>query len=279
MHPLMKALNNERESRYKLTIARMKTMAATRKISVTQSAPSDGIRCMKCGNTGWIHTITEDGYDTVTFCPACYERRQVVRRLKKSGISAKDYARYTLQSFNVARSSEAAQMKRAAEKYIEQYSDNGVGFGVFGRSGAGKTHLCIAICQELTKRYHTPHYYFSYRSEMPSLVKAAKSYKDDYEAVMTKWKTCKNLYIDDLFKLSGTVVDGHLTQVGRDELQIMFDIINARMVNHVTTLFSSEYSVKDITTVDEALGSRIYEMVSPFGLRVDGENQRLRGVI
>ncbi len=92
------------------------------------------------------------------------------------------------------------------------------------------------------------------------------------------WKTCPNLYIDDLFKLSGTVENGHLTSIDRDDLRIMFDIINARNLNHLTTLFSSEYSVKDITAIDAALGSRIFQMVTPYALGISGANQRLKGV-
>ena len=73
--------------------------------------------------------------------------------------------------------------------------------------------------------------------------------------------------------------DGHLVDIDREELKVVFDLINARYLNHLTTLFSSEYSVNDITLVDEALGSRIFEMIKPYGLLVDGKNQRLVGVV
>ena len=62
----------------------------------------------------------------------------------------------------------------------------------------------------------------------------------------------------------------------RNELQVVFDLVNARYLNHVTTIFSSEYSLQDITNVDEAIGSRIYEMTYPYIIQVNGENQRLR---
>lgn len=110
---------------------------------------------------------------------------------------------------------------------------------------------------------------------MPELVKALKSYNDEYDQVLAKWKTCENLYIDDLFKLAGNVENGHLVSIERQDLRVMFDIINARYLNHKTTLFSSEYAVKDITKIDGALGSRIYEMTAPYGLYVEGKNQRL----
>lgn len=95
---------------------------------------------------------------------------------------------------------------------------------------------------------------------------------------MHKWKTCQNLYIDDLFKFSGKVQEGKLVDIDREELKVVFDLINARYLNHLTTLFSSEYMVKDMTDIDEALGSRIYEMVNPYAVLVKGQNQRLAGL-
>ena len=240
--------------------------------------PSDGIMCSRCHNTGWV-MVKKGDYTAMAHCPDCFERREMVRRLKHSGVSAKDYARYTLDSFDASRSDNARKMKEMAISYLKHHVPGGPGFGILGKSGMGKTHICIAVCHELTVKLHEPHYYFSYRSEIPNLVKAAGSYAGDYDAAMGKWKTCKNLFIDDLFKLAGKVQNGHLVVVDRQELRIVFDIINARYLNHLTTIFSSEYSVNDITVVDEALGSRIYEMIAPYGLYVTGVNQRLgRGI-
>ena len=139
----------------------------------------------------------------------------------------------------------------------------------------GKTHICIAVCHGLTVDKHEPHYYFSYRTEMPGLVKAARSYAEDYDESIHKWKTCQKSLYRRPFQTIRQGAKGHLVDVDREELRIIFDIINARYLNHLTTIFSSEYSVNDITVVDEALGSRIFEMVNPYGLLISGTNQRL----
>lgn len=238
----------------------------------------DGIACQRCGNTGWVAITRDDGTVAMAPCPDCFERRQVAHRLRTSGISPKDYERYTLVSFDESRSETAKKMKDMAENWLKGHTPGGTGFGLFGRSGMGKTHICIAVCQELTRRFGKPHFYFSYRAEIPSLVKASRSYSDDYDAAMRKWKTCQNLYIDDLFKFSGRVESGKLVAIDSDELKVVFDLINARYLNHLTTIFSSEYSVGNLARIDEALGSRIYEMVNPYALRVDGQNQRLAGL-
>ena len=230
----------------------------------------DGIACQRCGNTGWVAITRDDGTVAMAHCPDCFERRQAAHRLRTSGISPKDYERYTLVSFDESRSETAKKMKDMAENWLKGHTPGGTGFGLFGRSGMGKTHICIAVCQELTRRFGEPHFYFSYR--------ASRSYSDDYDAAMRKWKTCQNLYIDDLFKFSGRVESGKLVAIDRDELKVVFDLINARYLNHLTTIFSSEYSVGNLARIDEALGSRIYEMVNPYALRVEGQNQRLAGL-
>lgn len=235
----------------------------------------DGIECSRCRGEGFVEMREANGHVYMAPCPACYSKRMVVRHLRASGISPEDYYRYNLQNFDGSRSAEAAKMLSMAARYLDHYDKDGPGFGVFGMSGMGKTHLCIGICQEITKRFGEAHYYFSYRAEMPNLIKAARSYSGDYEAAMEKWKTVPNLYIDDLFKLGGEVKEGRLIRLDSDDARVVFDLVNARYVNHLKTFFSSEYALNNITILDSALGSRIVEMIKPYGIYVEGKNQRL----
>ena len=279
MNNLVLAMDDSRRDALKRKIERIRTMTMQREQFIPEfSTPPDGIQCQRCGNTGWIYTVDANGYENVIACPDCYERRQVVRRLRHSGINPKDYARFTLRSFDPAKTPDSQKMLAMAKRYIDEHVSGGPGFGVFGSSGMGKTHIGIAVCQELTRRYHEPHFYFSYRSIMPGLVKAAKSFQGDYEQAMQKWETCQNLYIDDVFKFSGKLVAGAgKIVIDQDELRVFFDLINARYLNRRTTLFSSEYSVNEIAAIDGALGSRMYDMIKPYGLAVSGPNQRLVG--
>lgn len=267
---------NPIESPYKAMLDRIRRKSANRANIIQMPKPEDGIPCTECGSTGWVEVV-EDGHRCMDHCPKCWEHRQVVRRLKASGINPADYERYTLTSFDQHRSAEAAKMMAMACKYLDAHYRGGPGFGVFGASGMGKTHICIAVCQALTQHFGEPHHYFSYRAEIPNLVKAARSYIQDYNVAMDRWKSADNLYIDDLFKLSGRVQDGHLVDIDREELRVVFDLINARYINHKTTIFSGEYSIKDISEIDMAMGSRIYQMITPYGLYVAGKNQRIGG--
>lgn len=265
------------KSDYHDMLDRIRQKAAGRSNIIPMPQLEDGIQCSACGSTGWIETV-EDGHRCMTHCPKCWVRRKVARMLKVSGINPEDYKRYSLRRFDRDRSLEAAKMADLALRYFNEHErGGGPGFGVFGASGMGKTHICIAVCLALTQHFGEPHHYFSYRAQIPDLVKAARSYSQDYDNAMNYWKTAKNLYIDDLFKLSGRVQDGHLVDIDREELRVVFDLINARYVNHMTTIFSGEYSIKDISRIDMALGSRIYQMIEPFGMYVAGKSQRIGG--
>ena len=79
----------------------------------------DGINCQRCGNTGWVAVTEENGTTAMAHCPDCWERRQVVHRLRNSGISPKDYERYTLASFDASRSEVAGKMKAMAELVLD----------------------------------------------------------------------------------------------------------------------------------------------------------------
>ena len=268
MSVISQALTEEQRKRIKEKIDRARAMADTRERVIPEFAtPPDGIQCQHCGNTGWTYEITDDGYESVRACPYCYERRQVVRRLQHSGISP-------LQSNYVFPGENAGQRQNVGHggKVPGRAYIRWPGIWRIWQQRHGEDpylHRSLPGAYPAVPRA-TPLFF------MPGLVKASKSFKDDYEAEMQKWVRYQNLYIDDMFKFSGKQAGDRIV-IDQDELRVFFDLINARYLSHKTTLFSSEYTVKAIAAIDGALGSRIYDMVKPYGLAVSGPNQRLVG--
>ena len=86
----------------------------------------------------------------------------------------------------------------------------------------------------------------------------------------SKYKNIEILLIDDLFK-------GGITEA---DIRIAFEIINHRYINKLPMMVSSELTIKEILSKDEAVGSRIYEMAKGFICEVKGNgtenNYRLR---
>lgn len=222
--------------------------------------------CEKCKDAGFTIHTNEDGYEYAVECE-CHIKKTTEQQLKNSGITYNEYASKSLDTF-LPDTDMAKKMKQTAIDFIADKNATGCGF--FGKSGTGKTHICIAICQELTRQRRMLHRYFSYRSEIQKL-KASCYNLETYDELMYKWTNCSILYIDDFLKFAA-----NKEGIQNQDLQIMFDIINARLINKKITIFSSEMTVGEIKGIDEALGSRIYAIVNPYGIKCDGENRRFK---
>lgn len=92
---------------------------------------------------------------------------------------------------------------------------------------------------------------------------------DEYEKIMIRYKKCKVLLIDDLFKGNITLSD----------INIMFEIVNYRYFNNLPMIISTEKGGEDLIKIDEAIGSRILEMAKDYNMELKGGklNYRIYG--
>lgn len=234
-------------------------------------------QCDICCDDGYVVEVNgkmipyKDAIDQGRLQPCtCQIQKEMEISMRNSGIDIKKYREKNFDTFT-RDTEEANNMYELANRFLEDSSIKGVGY--FGQSGAGKTHICIAICNELAKK-GIRHRYLNYREDLPRL-KALLSdpyAKDDFAKEMHKYKNSKVLYIDDLFKLAKNT-KGDMDQ--RD-LQIIFDIINHRYINGMRVIISSEYTVADIKEFDEATAGRIYEMMKDTGIKITGTNRRFK---
>lgn len=220
-------------------------------------------RCKICKDKG-VFPVMHNGCVTMAICKECEREIKLKRWLEHSGISPEDYGRYTMENFK-ADTKEACEMKKIAKNFISD--PNATGLAFFGKSGTGKTHICVAVCKNLNLEHH----YWQYRSEIQKLKNVMYRDPSKYDELMQLPKSSPCLYIDDLFK---GAFDGSGKLSGQDG-QLMFEIINARYIKKLPTIISSEYSLNEIIKADTAIGSRIYEMVYPYLLKVAGDNRRI----
>lgn len=217
--------------------------------------------CERCGGTGWIY-FRQNGSDLACRCPDCKLARDQHRWLRKSGITPENYAKFTLDSFKTD-SIGAYRMKKLALDFLKNPTAKGIGY--FGKPGTGKTHICIAICQEMKKEHH----YWQYRREIQRLKGLMYKDIDRYDEAIENITRLPYLYIDDLFKAA--IVKGEMSKQDRE---IMFDIINSRYLNRVPTIVSSEFTIGQILEADEAIGSRLSEMLNPYIYTMETERNR-----
>lgn len=219
-----------------------------------------GYDCPLCKNRGY--TVEIRGNNLVTVECGCMNKRRSIRRIEKSGM-AHLLKRCTFQTFRASKPWQA-EMKRLAMEYATQGA--GKWFAACGSVGAGKTHICTAICGELINAGFEVRYMLWL--DESTKIKSVVNDDEGYEKLVWPLKNVPVLYIDDLFK--GSVTDA--------DVKLAFKILNYRGNNpKAATIVSSERSLGEIMEIDKAVGSRIVERCGDFYINLTGDkNQRLR---
>jgi DNA replication protein DnaC len=143
---------------------------------------------------------------------------------------------------------------------------------LLGQPGSGKTHLLTAIANNLMRKKEVPVLYFPY-------VEGFNDLRDDFDKLEEKLERMKMidvLFIDDLFKPSGRDENGNPKPKVTDwQIEQLYAVINYRYLNYKPILVSSELTVDELADVDEALGTRIYEMCSDYTVVIKGDRKLL----
>jgi len=232
---------------------------------------ADGYNCKICKNKGRIMRAYEpypDVWNVIGRDCKCMHIRKSILNMKTSGLK-NVISDYTFDRFTTSNDWQAA-LKDTAMSYAAQPKG---WFFVGGQSGAGKTHLCTAICRQLLLDGHEVHY-MPWRDEIVKL-KSYANKADAYEELINCYKQAEVLYIDDLFKTGK--IDGVYQRPTAADINIAFEIINFRYNDpKLLTIISSECTMGDILDVDEAIGGRIHEKAKVISIRPDrNKNFRL----
>lgn len=225
----------------------------------------DLYKCQKCKDTGFIYDTSTN---SASICE-CQEKEEYQRILERCGISEefrkigfKEFETYTEYQKN-AKSLAIDYTKNFLE--IEKQKNNSIAF--LGNCGSGKTHLSIAIANNLMAK-NIAVLYMPYR-EIITKIKQIITDELEYNRLMGKYKKARVLLIDDFAK-------GKITE---SDINIMFEIINYRYLNNKPIIISSELTQERLLDFDEAVGSRIIEMCKNRTIQAIGieNNYRLRG--
>lgn len=220
-----------------------------------------GFDCPLCKNRGYITEIRHGALASIE-C-RCMAKRRSLRRLERSGL--KDLLEaYSFASFRTDEPWQAV-MKRQAIDFLENGAEKW--FAAMGAVGAGKTHICTAICGEMLSAGEEVRYML-WRDDSVK-IKAEVNDAEGYEALIGPFKTAPVLYIDDLFKTKRG------EKVGQGDINLAFELLNYRYCRKkLTTIISSEKTIDEIMGIDEAVGSRIFERSRGYYLKLSGDKNR-----
>lgn len=226
--------------------------------------------CPLCEDTEFIIYEGEDGNQYTRPCE-CRVMKKANRLLHRSGIS-EEFQQKTFNNFN---DRGIEQLKNAKLKTIEYYQNfldiernRNNSIVLCGQVGSGKTHLGMALSNNLIKTKKVAVIYMEYRQ---AATKLKQLITDDfnYNTELFKFKNARVLFIDDMLK-------GKVTEA---DINLLYEIINYRYLNKLPMIISTEKTKEQLIEFDEAIASRIIEMSKGNVIELNGKelNYRLYG--
>ena len=203
--------------------------------------------CPICKNKGVIYSYGENS-DEIKACQCrCMKIRKALYDIGKSGLSAM-CKKCTFENYKAKEPWQADIKKRALDFCKDP---DAKAFYICGQSGAGKTHICTAITLDFIKRGVSCKYMLW--RDVSVRLKAIINNFEEYSKEIDELKSVDFLYIDDFWKVN----QGSFPSPA--DVTLAFEIVNNRLSNGRTTIFSSELSMADIVKIDEATSGRIFE--------------------
>lgn len=207
----------------------------------------DGLNCNKCLNRGYT-SYFDKGEIKKQEC-SCMARRRVILAVKNSG------AEYLLKIHNFDNYQHGEKWQDYIFRKAESFAEVNSGLWyIGGQIGSGKTMICIAILNRMLERGKQCRYYI-WQNLVNDLNKLQVDNYPEYEAKLLELATIPVLYLDDFIR----------EEPSKAEIKTAYRIINARYMatlggESLITIISSQRLISQIMSVDEAVGSRIYEI-------------------
>ncbi|MGL5717753.1 MAG: ATP-binding protein [Paraclostridium sp.] len=233
--------------------------------SYSEKSKNLEIKCELCRDMLFI--MQSDG--TAKEC-TCRQLRIVEEKLKASGVSD-EFRKMRFENYEYEKNVQVMEAYLKAKNYSKTFEEirvarkNSIIF--LGQVGSGKTHLGMAISNSLLDK-SVGVIYMPYRNSITKL-KQSITDGENYQREINVYKEAQVLFIDDLFK-------GRYTE---SDINIMYEIIDYRYLKSLPMIITTEKSLDNLIEIDEAIGSRIYEMSKNYVIEIEGSklNYRLHG--
>lgn len=242
------------------------TLSRIKADSSMQEDKTDKYECSICKDTEWI---LDSDTNTATPC-RCREAKTYKRILESSGISDAFLGK-TFKNF-VPRHRETSIAKQMAMDYVKNFDEikdtesNSIAF--LGQVGSGKTHLSIAIANELMKQGIGVRY-MQYREDITRLKQVVND-ELSYAREINKYKNATVLLIDDLYKSATYRTRSGYRALNDADERAMFEIVNYRYFKRAPMIISSELGLEEMLSLDEGLNSRIIERCEGHIMELNG---------
>lgn len=222
-------------------------------------------KCTKCKDRLFVEL--SDG----SYAPCeCRQLRIAEDKLKASGIS-EEFRKMRFENFNYEKSIEVMEAYAKAKSYSKNFkvirAARRNSMMIMGQVGSGKTHLAMAVSNLLLDK-SVGVIYMPYRSIITK-IKQCITDEENYQREIRMYKEAQVLLIDDLFK-------GRITE---SDINIIYEIVDYRYFKNLPIVVTTEKTIDDLLSIDEAIGSRLYEMSKDYVITMKGKelNYRMYG--
>jgi DNA replication protein DnaC len=183
---------------------------------------------------------------------------------ERSGLS-KRMKGYTLGNFRVI-ASDAARARMKVDEYLENWEENreaGRGLYFCGGVGTGKTHLAVAVMNELIRKKRVPSLFVTVPELLDNLRETYNKPGRNLDEWMDAVQNADFLVLDDLGS-------ERATEWVRERI---FVIVNHRYREALPTVFTSNIGLKDLAAqLGERTASRVIAMCE--GIQIEGDDYR-----
>jgi DNA replication protein DnaC len=228
--------------------------------------PKDDAVCSLCNGRGYTVRTNLDGNQFAYDCK-CQKDTDHDTKVRRAGME--QLSRLYSFSNYIVRTEKQKAILILAKNYLSNSAYSW--FFIGGQVGSGKTHLTVSIGVELIRKGKDV-CYKNWLELVSELKRSEYEDKTYFENLVKYASSVPVLIIDDFLK-----TENAKTPTSKD-LIYAYRIINARYSNmSLKTVVNSEYTINELMSIDEGIGSRIHERSKGFGINItdQGMNHRI----
>lgn len=206
--------------------------------------------CSKCNDTGYIGKEKCSCFQQKLIDYA-YSQSNIKKTLTEENFNTFDFNFYANEPFGNEPQTPYDNMKliyEHARRYVQQFPE-GQNLLYYGQAGMGKTFLCNCIAKSILDKGFTVLYFTAF--DLFNLLERYKFKKDHDDHLVDYFNAifdCQLLIIDDL----GSEMNTGFTS------SELFNCINSRILDHKSTIISTNLSIADIQeNYSDRISSRI----------------------
>lgn len=214
--------------------------------------------CLNCLDSGFVNN------------QPCTCLKQTMSKLfmKKSGLNW-NMLSLPKNNLNLFENPETIEKIYATlDKWVLNFENSKVkNWGFLGHTGTGKTYLMIYILNQLIERGHFVHFTTAFNLTKELLFQHT-DFEDKERDYISKYLDCDVLFIDDM---------GTEPKYNNVNENYLFSIINQRMIENKSVIFSSNFDLADFEDFyGERIFSRLINKRTSKVLWFDGFDLRLK---